>query len=148
MGSEPYWYYVQYDENKNNALQKLRQREFVAGRYNPVIPHIDFPINDKTISLGKKHETIEEALIDAEADGTRSILDLEKVSAEDDFCIARTLKKDELLKYFGTEKPTKEIIEKNFDNFLDDIERGKGFCITVYENDVPIELFFIGYSFD
>jgi hypothetical protein len=73
---------------------------------------------------------------------------LEKVSEEDDFCIARILSKDELQKYFNTEKPTKELIEKSFYNFIDDIERGKGFCITVYENNMPSELFFIGYSFD
>jgi hypothetical protein len=148
MGSSPYWYYVKYEDDKNNALKKLRQREFEAGRYNPVIDFPEFPITEETASPGKGHESIADALNESEADGTRSILDLEKVSENNDYCIARILSKKELLEYFDTEKPTKEIIEKCFDNFIDDIERGKGFCITVYENDIPSELFFIGYSFD
>jgi hypothetical protein len=148
MGSSHYWYNVAYEDDKNNALNKLRQREFEAGRYNPVIAFPEFPITNKTESPGRGHETIADALEEAEADGTRSILDLEQVSDKDDFCIARTLTKDELIKYFKTENPTKEIIENNFDNFLEDIDRGKGFCITVYSNEIPKELFFIGYSFD
>ena len=28
MGSEAYWYYVEYEDDLNNALQKLRLREF------------------------------------------------------------------------------------------------------------------------
>ncbi|MDR1389865.1 MAG: hypothetical protein LBJ31_07800 [Treponema sp.] len=148
MGSSPYWYYVAYEDDKNNALNKLRQREFEAGRYNPVIAFPEFPVTDKTESPGKGHKTIADALEEAETDGTRSILDLEQVSDEDDLCIARILNKDELMEYFKTERPTKEIIEKNRDNFLFDIDRGKGFCITVYANEIPAELFFIGYSFD
>ncbi|MDR2941678.1 MAG: hypothetical protein LBV17_03705 [Treponema sp.] len=147
MGSSPYWYYVAYEDDKNSALNKLRQREFEAGRYNPVVCFPEFPITEETKSPGKGHETIADALEDAAEDGTRSILDLDKVSDEDDYCIARILNKDELIEYFKTEKPTKEIIE-NTDSYIEDIERGKGFCITVYENEIPKELFFIGYSFD
>jgi len=38
MGGHPYFYSVPYDPDENAALQRLRQREFFAGRYNPVIP--------------------------------------------------------------------------------------------------------------
>lgn len=148
MGSEPYWYYVAYEEDKNNALQTLRKQEFEAGRYNPVIAHMEFPITGNSISPGKKHKTIEEALEDSEEDGTRSILDLETVSEEDSYSTARILQKDELIKYFNTEKPTRNIIDENLYNLMENIERGKGLCITVYENEKPAELFFAGYSFD
>jgi len=148
MGSSPYWYYVPYEADRNNALNKLRTREFEAGRYNPVMEDIDFPITDESECPGQAHKTIEEALEDSDADGTRSILDLTSVSSNDDYCVARILVEDELTRYFGTNKPTKEIIEENFENFLEDIDRGKGFCITVYKNEMPDELFFIGYSFD
>ena len=43
MGADPYFYYVDYEEDKNNALQKLRQREFEAGRYAPVMYQWDIP---------------------------------------------------------------------------------------------------------
>ena len=35
MGGHPYWYFVPYQENIQEALNALRQREFQAGRYNP-----------------------------------------------------------------------------------------------------------------
>jgi hypothetical protein len=57
------------------------------------------------------------------------------------------LTNDEVLKYFGKEKPTREDVEDNYD-FFDDIERGKGFCITIYADGQPSELYFVGYSFD
>ena len=116
-------------------------------RYNPVIPFPKFPITDESESPGPQHSDINQPLNETEYDGTRSILDLISVSTEDDYCIARILSKEELLKYFGTEKPDADLIQTKT-QFFDDIERGKGFCITVYENDAPKDLFFVGYSFD
>jgi len=147
MGSSPYWYYVPYEENKNLALLKLREREFTAGRYNPVVDFPEFPITDQTLSPGKQHSTIEDALKDAEEDGTRSILDISSVSTDDDYCVARILTDEQLIDYFGTNMPTKEMVDNN-DDFFDDIERGKAFCITIYKSDIPVELYFVGYSFD
>ena len=34
MGADPYFYYVSYEEDKNNALQKLRQRELYFAGYS------------------------------------------------------------------------------------------------------------------
>jgi hypothetical protein len=46
MGSALYKYVVNYKADINEALQELREREFRAGRYNPVIesPFDLFPI--------------------------------------------------------------------------------------------------------
>jgi hypothetical protein len=148
MGGSPYWYYVPYEDDKNSALNKLRNKEFEAGRYYPVMDDIDFPVTGESECPGKQHKTIEEAIEAAEENGTRSILDIHTVSDEDDYCIARILTEDELEDYFGTIKPDKQTIEDSFDNFMDDIERGQALCITVYENELPSELFFVGYSFD
>ena len=41
MGGHPYWYTVDYQEDISAALNALRKREFVAGRYNPVTPYPD-----------------------------------------------------------------------------------------------------------
>ncbi|GHU23951.1 hypothetical protein FACS1894164_09440 [Spirochaetia bacterium] len=145
MGSECYYYYVPYENDKNNALQKLREREFGAGRYNPAM---SFPFSSDDQPPGKQHATIEDAIRAAEEDGTRSILDLVGVSGDDYFCTARVPGTDELNQYFGTDKPTKALVEEHFNDFAAKIERGKGLCITVYEGDKPDELFFVGYSFD
>jgi len=37
MGAHPYWYFVKHEPDIDHALQQLREREFRAGRYNPVI---------------------------------------------------------------------------------------------------------------
>lgn len=146
MGSSPYWYFVDYEDDFNLALQKLREREFKAGRYNPVIPMPEFPINENSPSPGAQHETIEDALEDEPEDGTRSILDLAVVGLEDDFYVARILETEELLDLFETDKPTQEMIENREQIF--DIDRGKGICVPVYQGDIPVKLFFMGYSFD
>jgi len=42
MGGEPYWYFVPYQPDFQKALDELREREFRAGRYNPVIDFLEF----------------------------------------------------------------------------------------------------------
>lgn len=147
MGAEVYYYSVEFEEDDNAALQKLRQREFLAGRYNPVQYFPDFQAleNDPP---GAQHDTIEDALWAAEADGTRSILDLARVDDEPDFCVAARLKPKQLIDLFGTEKPTEEIVQEKFSDLLEIIERGHGICFPIYDGDKPIELIFVGYSFD
>jgi hypothetical protein len=82
-----------------------------------------------------------------DADGTASILDIERVADEPDFCVVAPLSKDELVRLFGTDQPTRAMIEQNMD-FYEDIERGQGVYIILYENGHPSEIFFGGYSFD
>jgi len=134
MGAEPYWYYTTYQSDLNVALHKLREREFQAGRYNPVRPCIDFPITESSSAPGAKHSSIEVAIEASEADGTRSILDILRVSdrpltfsreeiksallgegnyeiLEEVFNTAFPLPSAELLALFATEQPTHAMIE-------------------------------------
>ena len=87
MGAHPYWYFTAYEADLNAALAKLRRREFEAGRYNPVVPVIAFPIGPASRSPGAKHRSIDEAREAAAEDGTRSILDIDRVGDEPDFCV-------------------------------------------------------------
>ena len=132
MGAEPWSYFVPYDPNIQSVLDKLRQQEFAAGRFrgselNPA--------------------TIEEAFENMDADGTASILDIERVSNDADYGVVCPLSPNEVARYFGNDKPTREMIEANMD-FYEDIERGQGIYIVVYKDDKPSEIFFAGYSFD
>ncbi len=147
MGSSPYWYFVPYEKDLNLALMRLREREFLAGRYNPVTRFPDFPVTDRSEAPGKRHGSIDEAIEAAADDGTRSILDLSTASDDDDFCVARVLSGDELEECFGDTHPTRAMIESDF-GFLEIIERGKGICVTLYRDGEPDELLFAGYSFD
>jgi hypothetical protein len=147
MGAHPYLYFVKYQDNADKALQELREREFAAGRYNPVTPFPDFPLTARSPAPGAEHESIEEAMEASEEDGTRSILDLQTIGDDPDFCVACRLSDERLLELFKTTKPTHEMIEHSLDVF-EDIDRGQGVYTVAYKNGQPDELFFAGYSFD
>ena len=70
MGGEPYWYFVKYKPDLDAVLDELRQREFQAGRYNPAMPFLNFPIDLSVPGPGAQHDSIEEAFEEADADGT------------------------------------------------------------------------------
>ncbi|MGH7135064.1 MAG: hypothetical protein ACREHD_04945 [Pirellulales bacterium] len=147
MGAEPYYYFVKYQADADKALQELREHEFAAGRYNPVMPFLDFPASANSPAPGAEHDSIEEAMEASDADGTRSILDLQTVGEEPDFCVACRLPEETLLDLYDTTEPTHEMLEQNM-GFLEDLERGHGIYTVVYKNGKPDELFFAGYSFD
>lgn len=147
MGAHPYFYFVKYQSDIDAALQELRAREFEAGRYNPVIPFLEFPLGPDSPSPGNQHISIDEAMDDADADGTRSILDLDHISDEPEFCAATALPPDQLEGLFGTDQPTRKMIEDNQELF-ETIERGQGIYLIAYKNGRPDEIFFAGYSFD
>ena len=132
MGAEPYDYFVTYEEDVHAALEKLRAGVFSRGEY-------------RGAEFGPSSP--DEALEMMDADGTASILDIQKVTPAPDFCCAAPFSGEELDEYFGTNKPTREDLEGN-DMFWDDLERGQARYAIVYENDQPSELYFVGYSFD
>lgn len=81
MGAEPWNYFVPYEPNIQSALGKLRQQEFAAGRFrgselNPT--------------------SIEEACKSMDADGTASILDIERISDDADYSTVYPLSASEL----------------------------------------------------
>jgi hypothetical protein len=147
MGAHPYWYFTSYDPDPGQALQALRRREFDAGRYNPVIQFINFPVDPARPSSGPRHASIEQAMQAAGADGTRSILDIERVGDEPDFGAAVPLDDAMLIDFYDTTEPTHEMVESNLDVF-DQIERGQAVYVIVYRDGQPDELFFAGYSCD
>jgi len=132
MGAEAWSYFTPYEPSVESALEKLRDRVFKSGQYrgsemNPATPM--------------------EAMENMEEQGTASILDIMSVSDSPDFCSVCPLQEEQLVQFFGTKQPTRAQIEANHE-FYDDIERGQGIYITVYNNGKPSEYFFAGYSFD
>ena len=147
MGANLYWYFTEYEADEEAALQRLRQREFLAGRYNPVIPFLMFPLRPNSPSPGAKHASIEQAIEAAAEDGTRSILDLHSVGDAVDFGVAARMPPEKLEELFETTEPTHEMLETELAIF-NAIDRGQGACIVVYKDGKPSELFFAGYSYD
>jgi hypothetical protein len=172
MGAHPYWYFAKYRTDIDTTLSGLRQQEFEAGRYHPVISFLSFPITVESPAPGAQHSSIEEAMESAAEDGTRSILDMFQISdmpysealdtseqgGMELFCMTFPLSSDELTQLFGTDKPSHDVVdavlvscqqnEDAGDEFWESIDRGTGRHILIYENDEPVEIFFVGYSFD
>lgn len=147
MGGHPWFYYVKYEPDINGALQKLREREFLAGRYNPAVDFPEFPVDENSPGRGAQHDSIEEAIEDADADGTRSILDMMTISETPDYNAVAPLPTAKLIDLFGTDTPTREMLEES-EELYEELERGKGVYIIVYKDNQPSQIFFAGYSFD
>ncbi len=147
MGGHPYWYFVQYDPDIGKALQMLREREFRAGRYNPVIAFPPFPVTAASPAPGAKHASFEDAMEAADADGTRSIIDIFRVGEEPDFFTASPLPAATLEALYGTQKPSREMVEGDME-FAEDIERLQCTYIVLWKDEAPEEILFFGYSAD
>ncbi|NET10713.1 MAG: hypothetical protein F6K16_39690 [Symploca sp. SIO2B6] len=168
MGSYPYFYFTEYQEDSNAALQALRQREFEAGRYEGAMEtwrDVEFPPDKNSPAPGAQHSSIEEAMEDSDGCGTGSILDIQRVSPQPEFLASSPLPGDFLIRLVGTEKPTHGLVnrivcqedirdedtnvdENVWDEIADEMGSGGSFYFVVYENDQPSELFFMGYSID
>jgi hypothetical protein len=148
MGGHPYWYFVPYEADVQHALDSLRAREFEAGRYNPVIPFLTFGEPGFSAQRpGPKHRTLAQAVRASAEDGTRSILDIERVGDKPDHGVAARVPDSRLREWFGTDRPTHAMLEEA-DELLDSIERGQCAYVIAYEDDKPVEIFFAGYSYD
>jgi len=169
VGAHPYFYFTPYQKDIQAALQALREREFQAGRYDPAMGMADppsymfqmrFPPDQTWPTPGAQHASIEEAIDASEESGTGSILDLSRVGSAPDFCTVCPLDDQDLIRLFGTTKPTRELLEgalinpkpdsrhEAADLFWERIGRGEGRYIVIYSGTEPRELFFVGYSID
>jgi len=125
MGATPWGHFVDYQESVHTALENLRHE-----------------LNDR------KAWSIEAAMEDMEEAGSMPmLLNVMTISASPGMCCICPLPAEKLRELFGTEQPTREMIESNHD-FFDEIERGEGIFITAYKDGKPSEYFFAGYSFD
>ncbi len=150
MAAHPYWYFVPYDDDVQRALDRLRRREFEAGRYNPVLARMHF--GDPALferRPGARHRSIAEALADAGDDGTRSILDVDRANDAPAVGVAAPLTDGALYELFDTRTPTHDAVEEQIAELLGDVPRGQCVYLVVYdEGDSmrPSELFFAGFS--
>jgi len=134
MGAVSWIYFVPYQDDFQKALDDLRTREFAARRYHAAGP--------------PKHATIEDAINDAGADGTRSILDIGQIGNEIEFCEACVLSEATLDELFETPHPTHQDVVRE-GSMYGLIDRGQAVCFPVYnQSGTPAEICFAGYSFD
>jgi hypothetical protein len=132
MGAEPWSCFTKHDSNLQRALDRLRDEEFRAGRYR---------------YAEENPSSIDEALEIADADGTASILDIDRIAPEPDFGCAAPFSAAELKEYFGSERPSRADVERAMD-YWEDMERGQARYTIVYDSGKPSEIYFAGYSYD
>jgi hypothetical protein len=130
MGAEFWSYFVPYQEDIRAALETLREQEFRAGRfYQPteVQPGFFGRIFDRPPSKPKRPTSIREAIkiADTNATGTRSILDMERISERPDCGAVSPVPPDELQRLLGTQQPTREMIERS-EELFERVDRGQG----------------------
>jgi len=175
MGASSWSYFVPYQTDIFKALQELREAVFQKGEYYQRDPYWkdmtfeDFLPPDPSLSEEDKADylaefqelqalpepTSIETLIQWNAeDGTHSIIDIRQVAPTSSFEAVAPLSSEELRMFFGTDKPTREIIaskETDLPKFLQQEigrYRGEGTYIIVYKNGEPDEIYFVGYSGD
>lgn len=157
MGGHPYYYVVPFEADPQAALDKLREREFRAGRYNPVVPMPKFPVSAGAFAPGARHPSIAAAMRAADADGTRSILDLDTIADapydedadEEPYGKVFPVSDDQLIDWFGTTEPDRAMVDgDDADGMWESLDRGWGIYFALYKDGAPHALFFAGYSFD
>ena len=132
MGGWPYQYVVPYQEDPQAALDGLRKDVFERGEY---------------YGSEARPRTIKEALRRSGDSGTRSILDIERITKDPALRCAAPLTNDEMARYFGGQTPTIKMVQ-DCEDLWQDLERGMARSVLIYEGAAPKEIVFIGYSFD
>ena len=175
MGASGWNYFVAYQPDISKALQELREAVFQRGEYYQRDPFWKdmkfeefFPADlglseeDKADYLAEfqalqalPEPTSIKTLIDWNGeDGTHSIIDIHEIAQTSSFGMVAPLSSEDLKRFFGTDKPTRAMIEsKEMDlaRFLQKEMgryRGEGTCIIVYKDGDPNEIYFAGYSGD
>src|SRR6186997_2728004 len=117
MGGWRYQYVVPYQEDLQAALESLREDVFERGDYH---------------GSEARPRTIKDALRRSGDSGTRSILDIERVTKGPDLRCAAPLTSEEVARYFEGQTPTIKLVEE-CDGLWQDLERGMARCVIFHE---------------
>jgi hypothetical protein len=152
MGAEFWSHFVPYQEDIRAALEALREQEFRAGRFRQpslIEPGFFGRMLGRSPSKPKPPASIQEAIriADVDATGTRSILDMERISETPGSGTLTPVPRDDLYRLFGTEQPTREMVEES-EELIDRIDRGQGIYVVTYQQGKPDGIYFAGYSYD
>jgi hypothetical protein len=140
MGARFWSYFVAYQDDVR------------AGRFHQpsvVSPSFLGRIFGRQPSKPPQPISIREAIeiADTNATGTRSILDMERISDAPASGAVSPVPPDELQRIFGTRQPTRRMVEQS-EELVERIDRGQGLYIITYQQGKPDGIYFAGYSYD
>jgi hypothetical protein len=93
-------------------------------------------------------ERIEELIVVNDDSGTHSIIDIHGISSTPRFGMAAPLPRSDLVDLFGTDKPTRSMVEGLQDRLVSLRSRWMGTYVVVFKDGVPDEIYFAGNSGD
>jgi hypothetical protein len=163
MGASGWGYFVPYQPNIDQALQKLREEVFRRGEYflrppmdiNPD-DYADMPeeIREQVPNWIEREKSFQQPTTIADLmkwnaeEGTHSILDIKRISSVPDFGAAAPFSTEELTELFGTEQPSQSMVIEKAETIRSLRERYQATYIIVFKNNIPDEIYFTGYSGD
>lgn len=100
MGADAWHYFIPFQESVSEAVEQLKLEVFCSGEFR-----------GSELNL----ETIEQALINMEADGTASILDIFEISRKPCFGCLSPMSSQELTLLFDSSKPRYDAVKDLFD---------------------------------
>jgi hypothetical protein len=166
MGASGWAYFVPFQVDIAKVLQKLRDEVFQRGDYfkpdefysalldSEVAENLPLEVRDsleeqiEEMRSRSEPDSIEELIEMSAESGTHSILDIKGISNEPDFGTAAPLTDEELVQLFGTTKPTKSIVEGKISEIQLLRSSWQGTYIVLYEDKMPKEILFAGFSGD
>jgi hypothetical protein len=91
-----------------------------------------------------------DSLVDAQPfSGTHSVIDMTHVADEPEYSAVSPAPQEYLMELFGTTRPTVAAIEAAMERHaLDGFGRWCGMYLVGYTDDMPTDIFFVGYSGD
>jgi hypothetical protein len=159
MGTQAWFYVVPYEDDLQAALDRLREREFRARRYFPASWDLKFSLDTRAMDQPAStnpatnanvalHGSIDAAREAAAEDGTKSILDVDRVGDQQDWGVASPMEESTLEACFGTATPGPDRLRDGFGCLLDTLDRGEARYLIVYEQQAPTAVAFLGISYD
>jgi hypothetical protein len=176
VGASGWKYFTPYQLDINTTLQKLRGEIFSSGAYHQRAPYwreisfeeylppdpaftdedrAEYWVAFQRLQTLPEPTSIETLLAWNGEEGTHSILDIGQIASDTQKGAAAPLSPMQLEILLGTSQPTRAMIEdvneQAFYRYLQEEVgryRSEATYIIVYKDDIPHEVFFIGYSGD
>jgi hypothetical protein len=164
MTSTAWGYLVPYQEDIQLALSTIQQEVFQRGEFFTELGDLlaflkseqtQYASLEKIEQIKARINVLEQepipvtipALIQKSGEvGTHSIIDMQGISNEPKENHISPLTDGEIEEYFGHKQPTLSMLEQNNNNILNLCEQWQGRYLLVYENERPVDIFFIGIS--
>jgi hypothetical protein len=146
---QKFWLFEEVSDEIFDELDELEERDWHQSNQKLVeaLAHI---LERKHIhaELPQAPQTIDELLERNGPDGTHSILDIDHIASQPELGAAIPFPEAKLLEYFGTDRPTRAMVEKMdagyaLSGFL---ERWQAIFIIIYQDGYPSEIYFTGHS--